>query len=515
MKAQLKQSIYDYIVTSIDPATGKIPAEKGELPDSKDYYRDNKLRWVNGGMDGGFSFHCGGGDTENNKIKELYAIIREHCNNPSAFSHQNLYGKLKETEAIDIIDPLLNYIREKRDINTEALFNEALWLIKNGRDRNAVKFGIAIMGMFRCEKYKDILMALGKHEEFTVYSVVALKNGVEAPNDCIFELAKCLDGWGKIQCVTRLEPETDKIKEWLLKKGCKNNVMNAYLAYTCAENGELKKRLMPDSIDKELYSGAVEIMEGLIDGGPSRDIDDLDEPMLLISRFLCHSQKHCRNLEQLRIIAQIKDFINKETDHWEDRYKKDWTQEGREACSIICDQIINQDSWKTTVLDTVESSNNSDIFNACDIAKVLNIDIWERLFAKLRKDPYKESFYYYLSSDIEERAVRLADFAAKHLPLKKIATGPKDEMGFGQEFKYHSCLDFILQMLEKHPGIGHELIEAALWSPVVRNRYKAISILEKLDKKEYTHIEIKRLQVLSKSDPNTNVRERAKKLMSN
>lgn len=61
----------------------------------------------------------------------------------------------------------------------------------------------------------------------------------------LWELAKRVQGWGKIQIVDRLsEMElNDEIKDWLVLEGYKNNIMYEYLALTCAKNGMLNEKL--------------------------------------------------------------------------------------------------------------------------------------------------------------------------------------------------------------------------------------------------------------------------------
>ena len=100
------------------------------------------------------------------------------------------------------------------------------------------------------------------HEEFTAYVIFALKNGTTQANNQIWRLAQVLHGWGKIAAVEQLEAPTPEIKQWLLTEGCENRIMNEYLAYTCAVNGELDVALYEETISKELYDGAGLIIEG-------------------------------------------------------------------------------------------------------------------------------------------------------------------------------------------------------------------------------------------------------------
>lgn len=44
----------------------------------------------------------------------------------------------------------------------------------------------------------------GAHEEFTLYSAVAVSNGLPDPEAELWALAASVDGWGRIHCVERL-----------------------------------------------------------------------------------------------------------------------------------------------------------------------------------------------------------------------------------------------------------------------------------------------------------------------
>ncbi len=63
-------------------------------------------------------------------------------------------------------------------------------------------------------------------------------------------------------------PENPVIKRWLLREGFRNSVMYEYLAATCARAGGLLAALGDDDVDRELLTGAGEILQALIAGRP-------------------------------------------------------------------------------------------------------------------------------------------------------------------------------------------------------------------------------------------------------
>ena len=141
---------------------------------------------------------------------------------------------------------------------------------------------------------------MGKHEEFTLYCITAISNMehirldglagddmlrmpmmitpiLENPKRKLWSLAKDVDGWGRIHLVESLRSTEDpEIQEWILREGFRNNVLNSYLAYIAATTGKLHLAISEDCIDDELLISAGEIIEALVDYGPTLDIHNYE-----------------------------------------------------------------------------------------------------------------------------------------------------------------------------------------------------------------------------------------------
>lgn len=63
------------------------------------------------------------------------------------------------------------------------------------------------------------------------------------------------------------------------------------------------------------------------------------------------------------------------------------------------------------------------------------------------------------------------------LPLDEVATGPSEDISFGQQYPIHACLDRILQGLGEFPGMGWPLVAAGLKSPFIHNRNLAVKVM--------------------------------------
>lgn len=503
-----KESIYNYIKRNLN-SEGNVSSEFEKLPDDNEFFEDKSFRWIPGAMDGVLIHHAASSHEEKNKIIRLSKLLRKQITKPSNASRRETYLAFMDDSILSYIDPLLELLRKQPDLNFQVLYDEAKWFAKKGAHRGVVKMGIALLGLFNCEQDEELLMTLGKHEEFTLFVSVALQNGFVNSDQKLFELAKCVNGWGKIQIVERLEAEQEEIKDWLLKDGCDNNVMPEYLAYTCAVKGNLKDALSSQDIDEKLYKGAGIIIAALTVGGPAEDIDDYNDSMPVIIDFLRHSSSHCNTLSDFLVVADIKEFLEEDEEIWVKRLKAGWNSEIRENCLKECQRIIFQKRWEDAVWNELSFEDNYKKYCAIRAAKVLGIEIWQQLFAELQNKPLDTGLYYELMrTDNKELIKRLVAFAEENLPLNDIARGPGTELGLGPDFKAHGCLDFILQDLDKYEGIGGKLILTGLKSTVIRNRNMALNSLEAWDKNSWPEGTIGILNELHGIEPDLDVKKR-------
>ena len=122
----------------------------------------------------------------------------------------------------------------EKGINHERLYELSHSFVTESPDREPVKFGIAILGLFRQPADQELFQTLGRHDEFTLFCAVAIANSSEDHDESLWTLARNVNGWGRIHVVERLaRTENPAIKNWLLREGFRNSVMYEYLAATC------------------------------------------------------------------------------------------------------------------------------------------------------------------------------------------------------------------------------------------------------------------------------------------
>lgn len=153
----------------------------GSLPDDEEFWSGDKIRWVAGGLDGAFGHHAGPAKMTD-EARELVRLLAKQSRKSKNSTRKALYAKLVKTDIGGMMDVVLDEVRKQPGIQPDSVFHEAKWLAENAAHRNVVKFGIALLGLFQNEQVKDLLLTLGRHEEFTLYAVVAIHNGMEDSN---------------------------------------------------------------------------------------------------------------------------------------------------------------------------------------------------------------------------------------------------------------------------------------------------------------------------------------------
>lgn len=467
-----RPSLYQHVRAYIRPGETGL-AEDGEtLPDEERVRGESRIGWAPGAMDGVF----GPAENAERVVDEIVRALRGLTEQTTTERAARLYALLAEHKTLDYIDPLLKIVGGD-DMDPDRLRAVARWLATEAPDREPVKAGIALLGVFHGSEDREILLNLGRHEEFTLYAAVALLNTEDDPEHQLYELARHVTGWGRIQTVERLAGTQDEeIKAWMLREGYQNSIMYEYTAYTCATTGDLLGALSSPDPDEALLKGAADILSALIDGrgGPAEGIGEYEDGAEATELFLAHLRDRRVDFEQLVAVDVIKRFLEEQVGEARDP-DLGWLQRRAGLLEHI-DTILSRPGWERQVRRGLASGDQREFHYTTQAARVIGVDTWDAYFERLERGE-GDYWYFVMQTDDPERIDRVVALAQQRLPLEQIATGPADELGLGPKFEHHSALDFVLQDLGRFPGKGWPLVRAGLRSPVVRNRNMAVRAL--------------------------------------
>lgn len=172
-----ENSILKFISSNLD-SNGRLTAEADDLPDENE--DGEQLKFAPGLMDAMFGIEDSADSQK--RVDELANLLKKIADRGDKSSEQEFYRLITENDnAISIIDNFLQSIVRKSLSIEPYLFSFAKDLTTRSDQRNAVKFGIAILGLCQNKSVLDSLKILGLHDEFTVYSTISIANLSDNP----------------------------------------------------------------------------------------------------------------------------------------------------------------------------------------------------------------------------------------------------------------------------------------------------------------------------------------------
>jgi len=510
-----KPSIYEHIASHVPVDEPRLSEGGDTLPDEERVNAGSRIRWAAGALDDVVSHHMAEGDNDELTEKTVQLVLA-YCESPTASTKAELYQHVIEGNTLPLIDPIIETLIGNDQLDHERLYDLAYSFVTEATDREPVKFGTAILGLYRNPENETLFQTLGRHEEFTLFCAVALSNLSDDPEPSLWTLARNVTGWGRIHIVERLAPtENPEIKDWLLREGYRNSVMYEYLAYTCATAGGLLLALSEDVVDRELLTAAGELLCSLIAGGPAECMDDFEDGAICSEIFLRHMEASAEHLDDYIHVNQINGFLSDDESDWEDRQERGWTPQRRQELLESCNRILGRPHWEEQARLALSSEEDRLFHQGNQVAEAFGIDTWEQHRNRLLQDTDDSGRWYQVMSRCNhDRIDDTIALAEQHIDLEKIATGPADEMGLGPRWEAHQCLDFVVQELRKFPGIGARLIEASLRSPVVRNRNMAIAALAEWEEHHWTDSMRTALSMAADLEPDDGARKRMQNVLA-
>jgi len=470
------KSIYAYLC-----AGGSDP-----LPDEQIISPPNQIRWVGGAMDGVLGFQSEG-DDKSKRVFRIVSATQRLQQEADGRWLKNLYETIIENAIVGCIDVVLKELNKSHS-NTDRLSEIGRYLAVRAGHREAVKFGLALIGVFGTNQDSDILKTLGKHDEFTVFAAVALARVRENPERDLWEMAKLVRGWGRVQIVQRLKDTGDpEIQSWMLREGFRNEIMNEYLACICARAGRLHDKLNQQPVDLSVLDAAADIIRALINGGPAEDIDDYEFAADACDRYVnIVWSRNDLGLRHFLAIADLSQFLE-QAEGWEKRMRCGWTELRRANMHALAKDVLARERWRELIPIGLAANDEQGFYDADQAAEQLSIDTWAVHFARVKSSPLTSHSWYHLMKQTDDARIGpVLAFVESVMPFTEIETGPSDRLGLGTEFQAHQALDWVLQGLRRFPGRGWRIIKAGLRSPVIRNRNGAIQTLAAWPRRSWT-----------------------------
>lgn len=514
-----RTSIYNFLSSLAKQQGGRFDSSV-ELPDNENALgKTGGVPFAAGTMDGIFGNF--GGTVEVERVEKLYTALRRCIEKPESETVADLYESiLSDPALVTIVDALAEKIRQSPPGNSKTVHDLAYWLTTQSPDRAAVKFGIFLLGILTV-RHDEILATLGKHDEFTLYSMVAITGNRDAAEteEIIWQMSKRVRGWGRVHTIKRLlQTKRADIKQWFLREACVDTMMAEYLAYGCAVSGGLLEELRAERVDDALVLGATAILTGLFNGAPAPDIEDYEDGCEAVEYLLLHiGQRQTNELRLFLIADTIVQFVNASNANWESLEEMGWTGERRAAISALADEICRREGWRNSAVVIMEQTDASDFDLAADAGERMGLDVWPYRFKRQeawQPDTPGNQWNYLMKTSDPERIDKILKLAASQFDLEAIATETartsRSEIGNYRQHGFWS----IVSGLARFPGKGWPFVSAALRSPGTAARNAAVQVLTVWDREHWPESALGELRRALAVEPVAETRAAIEKLIS-
>lgn len=483
-----KVSIFAYIKDNIDAQTGELKEGAFELPDEQ--FRLNRIgvRWDPGALDSVSDSIS----LQRSKIlaKKIIKVLARVANTNSDQAKAELYRLLMNDDVVIYFDAIIAEVAKQKieqDIYLHPYLN---FLVRKSPDRGPIKFSIAMLGQLADPRDLALIHTLGLHEEFTLYSAVAIAKILPQPDVALWELAQKVNGWGRIQIVEMLaDTKNEQIQKWILYEGYRNSISYKYLTYIAATTGNLNAALAKKIIADELLVSAGEIIKAMLDAAPKQDMNSFEHAGPVVENYLRHVALHRKKtkIDSLLVVDAIRTYLTEHSAAKKLVTAQGWNKIKIQQSLAQIDKIMSWKSWPRLTQNLLLSSSNLNFYQANRAANILGINTWRAHWQRLNDKPTDSGRWNEVMQLADESNIAdIIDLAKKKLPLEKISSGPSNALGLGPEYRIHSSLDLILQNLERFPCQGWTLIYTGLRSPVIRNRVMAIKALQSWDSNKWS-----------------------------
>jgi hypothetical protein len=499
----LGPSILSVLNSAPDPSTIELPDED---------HSPGTLHWGRGSMDGVMSHHFGSKKSKR-AVKSIVAALQKLLGKDTAANREKLYVRMRISEVVGNVDDLLHALR-LLPLHRHDVAEHARWLCREAAHREVVKLAIALLGEYGEPSDMPTLLQLARHDEFGLFSSVAIVKLAEDPREPLWEIARNAKGWGRIQAVERLAPiveDNEDIQEWLLREGFRNDIMDEYLAYTCAVYGKLEAALARTDVDESFIDAAAGLTTSLFIGGPAEDIHDYEPGARVIPRLLSLVETRPETLARAQWVARVRSFVQGEKP--ERRREQGWTRNLDDELLRRCGQYLSRRTLHWLIDDAVRSGGQNALCDAWLLAPDIGADLWDVMFDRLQTAAPDSYFVQeLLGRSTPARAQQLLNWA-ESLRLHEME-GPPEAGVSWRSTEPGSSVESLVQWMPARVPLSVKLVRACLRSSPLRLRYLGMAALKESPRELWWPLAESMIRDALKIEPDGDAKKRLKCLIS-
>lgn len=424
---------------------------------------------VDGALDGMYLFHNMPGNSDMEGLIEIINEASQHDFDAADYDLHDFFSD-KDCRMLPLVEKTEQWVNDNSEtVDAEALFEFAANIIVKTGNPECLKFALVLLEMMDTddnEAVKDVVSTLARSEELTLFCIFVAETWKDS-TEAILDFAKHTRGWGRIHAVEHIDAKSGKVKDWLFHEGVKNTIGSAYSARTVAEKINLGKVFKNPAFNSDDYMLSRPIMEGLFNEGSLQGISSMTDRSEIIGGFLKQSENRSHTPETIGTLLDIRDYLSNNI----------FPESGKLSDSL--EKLLNSDAIKSQVHKFISEKKGFRL--ACRIG----IDCSKEILSAMSEDfSAHASLVDILPKDTDTLGKLFAIYREK-LPLEMMSSGPKDNLGMGEEYRPYHQLSFLVQNLSDTAGEGEDFIIYSLNCPVNANRQMALSTLLEWMKDDY------------------------------
>lgn len=481
-----------------------VRAGSTELPDEEEFRLGSGIRFAPGAREGVLTRYWAGeeeGSVED-AVAELHAALVRLADRPGRRTRKRARELLRRADARSYADPLVARLESFLPRDPDRLHGELRRIFLESDQRQEVKLAAVLLGPFGRSEDAELFRTIGRHEEFTLYAAVALAHVVPDPLPEWEELLRHVSGWGKTELAAlMLRDPQPGVRDLLIRNG-----LGTGNALELAVGCRLHEALAVDDPDDELVRGAGDIIHALAFPTDSpEDLGEYPDAGVAVERYLELLEPRADSLEDFVRVDDVRRFVD---DTGSDRLAGcGFDDDRKERVLACCARILERPKWRTLV-EPILASGAPARWPALLVARRLGLDVRAYAAARLEADPTDERMWHELVVDADRAGLREAiELAVRLLDLDRIRVHENMPL-FGQGPEA-AAVDSIVPRLEEFPGLGAEILEPALRSPVPRHRHLAIRALARWTRDDMPPKLRTLLEAVAHGDPDDDLRAAA------
>lgn len=406
--------------------------------------------WAPGAMDGTRFYHMNTIDLEEEDKKELGVILHGLSLNTFRSARDRITALVKKYPMLSWADELQDYIRKNVDnLSLKDLFIFSTFTMYSTNDPETLKFALCLLELFNTnddENLKNSVRRLALCDEFTLFCLFVILRWSDVEGEML-EIAKKVDGWGRVHAIRMMPAERPETQRWLLFNGCDCSVNEGYTAYNCYEKIGME-RMDFAALKTDELKAISKIIYALIDEGPVDGISIIDERYRILGDFVKACDNRPLELDNYETIYAIYLYVKNEDDGSHQEILDNCVRMLRyERCATIVKKAV-EEGYGTRLAEALGIDTTDSYMNLLR----QNFDEYNGLATSLMKNP-----------EVVDEVIDIFD---KNYTPKESA---EDEEPYydNEEMRIVFCI----QELRVYPGKGVNLLIKANKSldPPVRN----------------------------------------------